>query len=129
MNEPHRIRLRGGWTIGAEEDRTAWSLPCTGGRLAARGSRIRLARRFNHPPVRSESQICRLIVRQVAGVVEVEVDGQKFTPAFPVDDHPEAGFDFELPESQGHMIVLTVETEFGADVAEWGNIWLEITET
>jgi|GEM_PF-5633021 len=128
MTEPHRIRLRGGWTISADDDRTAWTLPCPGGQLAARGSRIRLERRFNHPPVRGESQTCRLIVRQVAGVVEVEIDGQKFTPAFPVDDHPEAGFDFELPAAPGHSIVMTVDTAFGTEVAEWGLIWLEITE-
>jgi hypothetical protein len=129
MTEPHRIRLRGGWTISTDDDHAAWTLPCPGGQLAARGSRIRLVRRFNHPPVRSESQICRLIVRHVAGVVEVEVDGQKFTPAFPVDDHPEAGFDFELPATPGHMIALTVETELATEVAEWGEIWLEIFES
>lgn len=129
MNEPHKIRLRGGWTIGLNDAPEPWSLPCPGQSLFDRGGIVTLSRRFNHPPVRSETQTCRLVLRHVAGVTEVDVDGQKFAPAMPVIDHPEAGFDFELPIAPGHRVVLSVDTTSAAEAPEWGQIWLEIDET
>jgi hypothetical protein len=78
--------------------------------------------------MRSEAQVCRLVLRQVAGVTEVDVDGQKFSPAMPVIDHPEAGFDFELPIAPGHRVVLSVDVAAAAEAPEWGQIWLEIEE-
>lgn len=128
MSEPHKIRLRGGWTISPLDVPEAWTLPCPGQTLSERGDIVTLARRFNHPPVRSEAQTCRLVLRHVAGVTEVDVDGQKFTPAMPVIDHPEAGFDFELPIAPGHRVVLNVDTLAAAEAPEWGQIWLEIEE-
>lgn len=128
MNEPHKIRLRGGWNIGPNDAAEPWNLPCRGDALAARGETVTLTRRFNHPPVRSESQVCRLVLRHVAGVSEVDVDGQKFAPAMPVIDHPEAGFDFELPPGPGHRVVLSVDTAAAADAPEWGQVWLEIED-
>lgn len=128
MNEPHKIRLRGGWTIGPQNDAAPWNLPCRGDSFASLGDTVTLTRRFNHPPVRSDSQTCRLILRHVAGVVEVDVDGQKFAPAMPVTDHPEAGFDFELPDAAGHRVVLIVDSSAAAEAPEWGHVWLEIEE-
>ncbi len=128
MNEPHKIRLRGGWSIGPLDAAELWSLPCQGEAFLPRGSLVTLTRRFNHPPVRSETQVCRLVLRRVSGVTEVDIDGQKFAPAMPVIDHPEAGFDFELPLAPGHRVALTVDTAAAAEAPEWGHIWLEIEE-
>lgn len=128
MIEPHKIRLRGGWSVETSGEPSPFALPSSGGALVGLGPVIRLRRQFGHPTVRTAGQICRLVVRHVAGTVEIEVDGQKFAPAMPVDDHPEAGFDFELPESTGHRLTITVETAAAAKVPEWGLIWLEIDE-
>ncbi|MBI1324246.1 hypothetical protein GC170_13830 [bacterium] len=128
MSEPHKIRLRGGWTIGPQDSAERWTLPCQGLALASHGDSVSFTRRFNHPPLKSGSQVCRLVLRQVAGVTQVDIDGQKFTPAMPVIDHPEAGFDFELPPGPGHRVVLSVDTAAASEAPEWGHIWLEIAE-
>jgi hypothetical protein len=128
MIQPHTIRLRGGWTLENPASSDLWTLPCTGTDLKKLGDTITLSRRFNHPPQRSGTQICRLVLRHVAGVVEVNVDGQAFVPAMPVIDHPEAGFDFELPVTSAHRLILTVDTLSAAEAPEWGLIWLEIGE-
>lgn len=128
MTEPHRIRLRGGWTIAGDRDQTPWNLPCTGREIAAAGECVRLIRRFNHPQKVGQLQPCRLVMRRVAGVTQIEIDGQPFVPAWPVTDHPEAGFEFELPATPNHVVSLTIDRNDAAEAEEWGLIWLEISE-
>jgi hypothetical protein len=128
MNDPHRIRLRGGWTLVADGAPRPWSLPCTGESLAEVGPVVTLMRRYNHPPIRDGKAICRLVLRRVAGVVDVLCDGARFTPMAPVVDHPEAGFDFELPDAPGHRLELSVDTSAAREAADWGEIYLEIEE-
>jgi hypothetical protein len=135
----HRIRLRGGW-----EARALDAMPWAANRLTLpirwdldRPRRLRLARRFQRPPLEGPSHRgsrragqpdLRLLLEHVPGLIALELNGES-----PVCVSPEQTR-YEVPLGrlpQRSQLVLEVETprrddRAGGEAPEWGSIALVI---
>jgi hypothetical protein len=124
----HRIRLRGGW------EWESLDLPAANpGRLTLPAQwpaddrrKLRLTRRFHHPPLEPGSRVI-LRLEHVLGIESLELDGKPSVPVAP----GRSGYEIPLDAREGrHRLVLVVDTARSSDAATaalgWGHVSLVI---